>query len=148
MIYLYCVDCYRKYGRYDPGSRTVAEFARDASSPDIGHPGYCGHYATLVERIVFLCVIDDVLWVGIGGDVWAIDSERTVVRWTRTGDRSRLAIVEEGREVAAVDYEPEPEIEGDITAHWEPEQDDFGLFVFNVANDRQRQLRIGGKRDD
>jgi hypothetical protein len=137
-MYVRSHDRFIRYGLFDPDSGSLETRTRAPSrEPD---QVVEGHFASLAGEMVIFYRKDAYLYVGCGGNRWPADE--ATIRWEPERGHSRFAVVEGDREVFALTYSmdfPGPEL---VTSFSEPEDWDFGLFIYNVVNDPARAARI------
>ncbi len=137
------VNSYSTFDRvalFNPDSGHLTEFSRgDATS--VTQQPQRGAYAMLGRQWVVLYRSDEgVLRLRIGVSDFALTSANRVA-WRQTGALAELEV--SSNDVSHVlSYRSEPLPEGDPTPFVEAEDFDFGLFVANIARDRERASRL------
>jgi hypothetical protein len=142
MMYVQSGEAFNQGAEYDHESRCLLE--KDGLALNhrlLGRPPD-GHYAYLGGVLVVLYRHGGGLWLRLGEQVRDMESGQSEARWVKVGKGARLVLLDKAAEVAAVEYEPEPEIEDDPTPFREAEDGDFGLFVANVLSDDLRRKRM------
>jgi hypothetical protein len=137
-MYVESHDHFTQVGLFDADSGTLEIRAR-GESPEL--EGVLeGSFASLAGEVVVFYRKAANLYIGCGSNRWRADKSTT--HWESDKGNSRFAIVQDGREVFSLTCRidsPEP---GDLTAFSEPEDWDFGRFIYNVVNDSSRARRI------
>lgn len=103
-----------------------------------------GWFGSLGGTPVALFWRGDGLNVLVGDKVFPIH-EKMTARLSKQGDNHVLTMDVGSRGEVTVSYrrpKPWPPLEGDLTAGIEEEQHDYGLFLRNVIEDRDRQRRM------
>jgi hypothetical protein len=136
-------DRFSDVGDFDPESGDLLEFSRFEAAP-ADFPE--GHYAWLGGTLAVLYRVGGALWLRIGDEARVVDPDGASVVWDRAERLSRLRLIDQSNEVAAVEYVSHTDevvsVQEDPTAFAEAEDWDFGLFVRNVLRDKDRRRRI------
>jgi hypothetical protein len=135
-MFLQSNDNFSKLAEYDPSNGKYTLFTRNEST-DYDCEGY---FSLLSKQFATLYCYDKTIFININGCIMQLNNN---IHITLTGDRSerRLQVFSGDQFIASLNYQ----IDGnklssyDLTAFVTNEDEDFGLFIMKIANDRQRQ---------
>lgn len=140
MLYVESHDRFAEVGQFDPATTALRVCNRlDAGEQELP---LRGHFASLAgHQVIFYRDDDDTLRIACGNRTMI--ARRDSILWTRSDGKSRFIIEIKDLKGCTLEYwSPAGEFSDDPTACAEPEDGDFGLFIFNVINDEGRANRI------
>lgn len=138
-------DRFDDVAHYEPESGRFVEFSRGAAAEQQVAGPVGGHYSRLGGELAVFYRDAGVLWLRIGDRIRRLGDGGAAVRWENSDGRSRFSILDEGREVVAVEYSSPvrgSDLVNDPTPFAEAEDWDFGLFVQRVLAEDARRRRI------
>lgn len=137
-------DRFADVAHYEPESGRLVELSRGEAAEQALAGPVRGHYARLGGELAVFYRSGGSLWLRIGEHALVL-GEGAVVRWENSGERSRLSLLADGNEVAAVEYSSplcDADLVNDPTPFAEAEDWDFGLFIESVLTEDVRRRRI------
>jgi hypothetical protein len=135
------VQCFDEYG-------LVADFdaehgvLRSKARPGALLPGHVdGWYSNLAHTCVVFYRSENRLCLNVADEHFELDG-CTVVTWRQIESGAQLTVTDSARQMTLTYVSPGLDLADDLTPFVESEDFDFGLFIANVAADRDRSERI------
>lgn len=131
-------DQFALLARFEPERGELVEVSRDGAGALLDEP-LAGHFSWSFGVLAVLYRHNDTLWLRVGDT--ACPLEHAIIDWSRDVSSAQLC-VEMPTGVRVFEYPVDPPLAFDFTACAEPEDFDFGLFVFAIASDSERSALI------
>ena len=144
-MWLQSHEKYDVLAEYDPNQGTHYTLVSKASLGDQAPEKTAGHFAILSTVFVTLYQANHVLFLRIGEHITPLADH---IRVNVTGDASNRQLVVTNNQKVILEFEytldTSETFADDLTPFIEDEDEDFGLFVSNIANnDRRKRVLLG-----